>query len=132
MVTQMTNKLLATVMAFAVSTGLAAHAAQDPQRALPQVNLAKITLPKATSVPPAGPAGATDTQPARGVSQPPRAPNPAAGARPGVRRSVGARVRPGGWRGGPCAALASGGWVRAGHVLWRCADALRHRGAGRR
>ncbi|MEO6795930.1 MAG: hypothetical protein ABI401_10660 [Candidatus Dormibacter sp.] len=47
----MTNKLLATVMAFAVSTGLAAHAAQDPQRALPQVNLAKITLPKATSVP---------------------------------------------------------------------------------
>lgn len=51
MVTLMTNRLLATVMAFAVSTGLAAHAAQDPQRALPQVNLAKITLPKATSLP---------------------------------------------------------------------------------
>ena len=51
MVTLMTNRLLATVMAFAVSTGLAAHAAQDPKRALPQVNLAKITLPKATSLP---------------------------------------------------------------------------------
>jgi hypothetical protein len=51
MITQMTNRLLATVMAFAVSTGLAAHAAQDPQRALPKVNLTNITLPKATSLP---------------------------------------------------------------------------------
>ena len=51
MVTQMTNRLLATVMAFAVSSGLAAHAAQDPQRALPAVTLTKLTLPTATSVP---------------------------------------------------------------------------------
>jgi hypothetical protein len=56
MVTQMTNKLLATVMAFAVSSGLAAHAAQDPQRTLPKVSLSnlsqtRLTLPNATSVP---------------------------------------------------------------------------------
>jgi hypothetical protein len=56
MVTQMTNKLLATVMAFAVSSGLVAHTAQDPHRNLPAVNLTKVsltrlTLPSATSVP---------------------------------------------------------------------------------
>ena len=56
MVTQMTNKLLATVMAFAVSSGLVAHTAQDPHRALPTVSLSKLSqtrlnLPSATSVP---------------------------------------------------------------------------------
>jgi hypothetical protein len=51
MVTQMTNRLLATVMTFAVSTGLAAHAAQDPHKALPQVNLTRLTLPTPSSVP---------------------------------------------------------------------------------
>ncbi|HSO92955.1 MAG TPA: hypothetical protein VLS53_00610 [Candidatus Dormibacteraeota bacterium] len=51
MVTQMTNRLLATVMTFAVSTGLATHAAQNPHHALPQVNLTRLTLPRASSVP---------------------------------------------------------------------------------
>jgi len=51
MVTQMTNRLLATVMAFAVSTGLVAHTAQNPHRALPQVNLTHLTLPRASAVP---------------------------------------------------------------------------------
>jgi hypothetical protein len=51
MITQMTNRLLATVMTFAVSTGLAAHAAQDPHKALPQVNLTRLTLPTPSSVP---------------------------------------------------------------------------------
>ena len=51
MVTQMTNRLLATVMAFAVSSGLVAHAAQEPHRALPAVTLTNLTLPTAASLP---------------------------------------------------------------------------------
>jgi hypothetical protein len=51
MVTQMTNRLLAMVMTFAVSTGLAAHVAQNPQRTLPKVSLTSLTLPRASSVP---------------------------------------------------------------------------------
>lgn len=51
MITQMTNRLLATVITFAVSTGLAAHAAEDPHKALPQVNLTRLTLPTPNSVP---------------------------------------------------------------------------------
>jgi len=54
MITQMTNRLLATVMTFAVSTGLAAHAAQDPHKALP-----RLTLPAASSVPQAVQTAAT-------------------------------------------------------------------------
>jgi hypothetical protein len=46
MVTQMTNRLLATVMAFAVSSGLVAHAAQDPHNVLP-----RVSLPAPSSVP---------------------------------------------------------------------------------
>lgn len=51
MVTQMTNRLLATVVTFALSTGLAAHLAQNPQHTLPKVSLASLTLPRASSVP---------------------------------------------------------------------------------
>jgi hypothetical protein len=47
----MTNKLLGTVMAFAVSTGLVAHTAQDPHKALPKVNLTQLSVPRASSVP---------------------------------------------------------------------------------
>jgi hypothetical protein len=46
-------------MTFAVSTGLAAHAAQDPHRALPQVNLSHLTLPRASAVPQAVETAAT-------------------------------------------------------------------------
>ncbi len=42
MVTQMTNRLLATVMAFAVSTGLVAHAAQDKHQILAAPKLAQV------------------------------------------------------------------------------------------
>jgi hypothetical protein len=49
MVTQMTNRLMALVMAFAMGSGLAAHAAQDPHKALPTVAIP--TLPAATSLP---------------------------------------------------------------------------------
>ncbi|HEY0492022.1 MAG TPA: hypothetical protein VGD57_00950 [Candidatus Dormibacteraeota bacterium] len=38
----MTNRLLATVMAFAVSTGLVAHAAQDKHQILPLPKLAQV------------------------------------------------------------------------------------------
>lgn len=51
MVTQMTNRLLATVMTFALSTGLAAHVAHNPQPSLPKVNLTSLALPRASSVP---------------------------------------------------------------------------------
>jgi hypothetical protein len=51
MITQMTNRLLATVMTFAVSTGLVAHAAQDPHKSLPQVNITHLALPSASAVP---------------------------------------------------------------------------------
>ncbi len=45
MVTQMTNRLLATVMTFAVSTGIAAHAAKDPVHALPGVTVTAVAAP---------------------------------------------------------------------------------------
>jgi len=46
MVTSMTNKLLGVVIALALTSGIAAHAAQAPQRPL-----SPITLPAASSVP---------------------------------------------------------------------------------
>jgi len=51
MVTQMMNRLLAMVMAFAMGSGLAAHAAQDPHKTLPRVAMPTLTLPTATSLP---------------------------------------------------------------------------------
>lgn len=45
MVSQMTNRLLATVIAFAVSTGVAAHAAQDPRHPLPGVTVSELQSP---------------------------------------------------------------------------------------
>lgn len=46
MVITMTNRLLAVVIAIALSSGIAAHAAQDPQRPL-----APIAVPAATDLP---------------------------------------------------------------------------------
>ncbi|MDQ6883657.1 MAG: hypothetical protein M3077_05380 [Candidatus Dormibacteraeota bacterium] len=46
--TQMTNRLLATVMAFAFSTGIAAHAAQDPRHPLPGITVSAVQGPTVT------------------------------------------------------------------------------------
>jgi len=69
MVTQMTNRLLATVMAFAVSTGLAAHAARDTNHNLPALKLTKVaTTPEVSqqkvSAPSASPKALTLPSPA--------------------------------------------------------------------
>jgi hypothetical protein len=51
MVIKMTNRLLAVVIAIALSSGIAAHAAQSPERPLTPVLPTASTLPAATSLP---------------------------------------------------------------------------------